>query len=167
MTQPPDPPLNAELRHIDPQPAVVARVTGATPAIGELVDRHLPNVAERIADLGGDAAGPPFARYHSYSPDSVDVELGIPTVAPVANLRSVEEAEPGEVSASQLPGGRVAVTVHRGDYDGLNATYRRLEGWLKDQGLSPGPAPWESYVDDPTEVEDVSQLRTEVVWPIG
>jgi AraC family transcriptional regulator len=159
--------LSAEFRDVDPQPTVVVRVSAPTPTIGELFDLHLPNIADRIADLGGEPAGPPFARYHDYSAESVDVELGIPVVAPVANLRSVGESEAGEVAASQLPGGRVAVTVHRGDYERLNATYGRLEGWIRDQGLTPGAGPWESYVDDPTEVADTGQLRTEVVWPVS
>ncbi len=159
--------LSAEFRELDPQATVVVRVSAPTPTIGELFDLHLPNIADRIADLGGEPAGPPFARYHDYSAESVDVELGIPVLAPVANLRSVDESKTGEVAASQLPGGRVAVTVHRGDYEGLNATYGRLEEWLRGQRLRPGAGPWESYIDDPTEVADTGELRTEVVWPVG
>jgi effector-binding domain-containing protein len=159
--------LSVELRDLDPQPTVVVRVTAPTPSLGELFDLHLPNIADRIADLGGEPAGPPFARYHDFSAETVDVEIGVPVAAPVANLRAVEESEPGEVSGSQLPACRAAITVHRGDYDGLSETYRRLQAWLTANGHVPGNAPWESYVDDPTEVEDVSQLRTEVVWPLA
>lgn len=159
--------LAVEVREIAPQPTVAVRVQAPTPSLAELFDRHLPNIADRIADLGGEPAGAPFARYHHFGEDSVDVEIGIPVIAPVANLRPVAEAEPGEVAGGELPAGRVAITVHRGRYDGLSATYRRMESWLAREGHAAGPAPWESYIDDPTEVDDVSQLRTEVVWPIG
>lgn len=159
--------IPAEFRELDPQPTVVVRVSAPTPSLGELFDLHLPNLADRIADLGGEPAGAPFARYHDYNAETVDVEIGVPVRAPVANLRPVEEAEPGEPAASQLPGGRVAITVHRGDYEGLSSTYGKLEEWIHAQGMTAGAGPWESYIDDPAEVEDVSQLRTEVVWPIG
>lgn len=162
-----EPDLDVQLRDVNPQPTVAVRVAAPTPSLGELFDIHLPNVADRISDLGGKPAGPPFARYHEYTRESVDVEIGIPVIAPVANLRPVDEAEPGEVAAGVLPSGRVAVTVHRGDYSGLSSTYERLEGWIRQQDMTPGAGPWESYVDDPTEVDDVDALRTEVVWPIG
>ena len=71
------------------------------------------------------------------------------------------------MAAGELPGGPAAITVHLGSYDGLAQTYDRLRDWIHEQGRDEGPAPWESYVDDPTEVEDVSQLRTEVCWPLA
>ncbi len=167
MTEAPRTALDVELREIHPQPAVVVRIAGPTSTLGDLFDRNLPNIADRIADMGGAPAGPPFGRYHDYNAESADVEIGIPVTAPIGNLRDVAEAEAGEVAAGQLPGGSVAVTVHRGTYDGLHQTYGRLEDWLRAEGHTPGAGPWESYVEDPSEVEDAADLRTEVVWPIG
>jgi AraC family transcriptional regulator len=154
---------------LTPQPTVAVRLRQPMSDLdlGKLFDLHLPNVAHRIADLGGEAVGAPYGRYHQWGPEDVDVEIGIPVRAPVANLRSLEEAEPGEAAASELPGGRAAVTVHRGTYDGLPQTYERLRGWIGQQGQQPSGAPWESYVDDPSEVEDPGQLRTEVVMPLA
>ncbi|HEX6129884.1 MAG TPA: hypothetical protein VF071_12760, partial [Candidatus Limnocylindria bacterium] len=53
--------ISAELRDLSPQPAVTVRVSAPTPSLGELFDLHLPNIADRIADLGGEPGGPPFA----------------------------------------------------------------------------------------------------------
>ena len=135
--------------------------------LAELFDTHLPNIADQIVNLGGEPAGAPYGRYHQFGPEQVDVEIGIPVAAPVANLRPLAECEPGEMGSSELPGGEAAVLVHRGPYDTLSGAYDQLHDWIHSQGRDEGPGPWESYVDDPSEVSDPSQLRTEVVWPFG
>ena len=153
---------------LPPRPTVAARVQQAFADldIGSLFKLHLPNVADRIADLGGTPAGAPYARYHEFGPQHADIELGIPVAGPIGNLRPLAECGPGEVGTSQLPGGAAAVTVHRGNYSALGGTYDRLRTWIHAQGLAHGPGPWESYIDDPTEVAE-ADLRTEVIWPLG
>lgn len=154
---------------LTPTPTVAVRVQQPFEQLdlGALFDLHLPNVADRIADLGGTPSGPSYGRYHEFGPERADVEMGIPVLAPVANLRPLVECEPGEVGNSELPAGRGAVTVHHGSYDGLKDAYDRLRAWIEAQGLRPGAGPWESYVNDPSEVSDPSGLRTEVIWPLA
>jgi effector-binding domain-containing protein len=159
----------AEIRELIPQPTAAVRLTQAMADLdlGALFDEHLPNVAHRLADMGIEPAGPPYGRYHAWGPESVDVEIGIPVSAPPPNVRPLAEAEPGEMGASELPGGQAAVLVHSGPYDGLRQAYDDLHEWIHAQGREEGPAPWESYVDDPTEVGDEADVRTEVVWPLA
>ena len=161
--------IEAEVHELTPQPTAAVRVTQPMSEmdLAALFDTHLPNIADRLADMGIDPAGPPYGRYHEFGPERVDVEIGIPVQAPASALRPLSEAEEGELGASELPGGQAAVTVHRGSYDGLGATYEQLHDWIHEQGHNEGPAPWESHVDDPAEVDDPTQLRTEVVWPLG
>jgi effector-binding domain-containing protein len=52
-----------------------------------------------------------------------------------------------------------------GAYPGLGGAYERLQSWIPAQGRTPGVAPWESYINDPTEVAE-ADLRTEVIWPV-
>jgi AraC family transcriptional regulator len=108
-----------------------------------------------------------FARYHNFSTDLVDVEIGIPVAAPLPDLPAVADVAAGEVGAGELPAGRAAITVHRGSYDGLSATYEKLHEWIHEAGESEGAGPWEDYVDDPGDMSDMSNVRTEVVWPLA
>ncbi|MGZ6255808.1 MAG: GyrI-like domain-containing protein [Candidatus Limnocylindria bacterium] len=151
-----------------PQPTVAARVQHPFDEldIGTLFGLHLGNVADRIADLGGTPAGPPYARYHEFGPERADVEFGIPVAAPVSNLRPLAECEPGEVGSGELPGGPAAITLHRGPYPGLGAAYDRLRDWIPAQGQAPGIGPWESYINTPAEVAE-DKLRTELIWPLS
>jgi effector-binding domain-containing protein len=160
--------IDAEIRELNPQPTAAVRVQQPMSEmdLAALFDEHLPNIAHRLADLGVEPAGPPYGRYHEFGPERVDVEIGMPVSAPVANLSTYAEAEAGELFASELPGGPAAITIHRGSYDGLSKTYDALHDWIHEQGRDEGPAPWESYVDDPSEVP-MDEVKTEVIWPLG
>lgn len=158
--------IDAEIRELTPTPAAAVRLQARTSDLAGLFDEHLPNIAHRLADMGVQPAGPPYARYHEYGPENVDVEIGIPVASPLPNVPSLADAIPGEMASSELPGGQVAITVHRGSYEGLGATYEQLHDWIHGKGHDESPAPWESYVDDPSEVEQ-ADLRTEICWPLG
>jgi len=118
--------------------------------IGELLQELMPYV-------GANAAGAPLARYHTWENDDGQIEVAVPVREPAAGE--------GRIVADNLPGGRAAVVMHVGPYDGLKETWEALRAWLEEQGHESRDAPWEEYLSDPTQVPP-EKLETRVVWPI-
>jgi effector-binding domain-containing protein len=145
---------------------LAVRVHGTANEIAAMFSDNLPRVFAKASALRATLASPAFGRYHQFSPEDVDVEIGVGVEAVPEGLRPLAECEPGEVGASELPGGAAAVATHLGAYSTLSQTYDRLHEWIHAQHREEGPGPWESYMDDPAVVKDHSMLRTEVVWPL-
>jgi len=125
-----------------------------------------PMLAECFGKLFGQGhkdglpiAGWPVARYLSVGPGLWTVEAAMPVAAPVPGN--------GEMEAGTLPAGPVAVGIHAGVYDQLPETYAAIEKWMAANGVRPGGAPWESYVNDPAQHPDPADWRTEVYWPLA
>jgi effector-binding domain-containing protein len=148
------------------RPTIAVRVHGTANDIAGMFSDNLPRVFAKASALGATLTSPSFGRYHEFSPHDVDVEIGVGVDAIPEGLVPLADCAPGEVGASELPGGAVAVATHLGPYNTLSETYERLHEWIHEQGRDEGPGPWESYVDDPAVVKDHSLLRTEVVWPM-
>ena len=96
----------------------------------------------------------------------IDARLVELSPRPTAAIRVRQPMSTVDVGASELPGGRAARTVHRGPYPTLGDAYSSLHDWIHAQGHDEGDGPWESYVDNPAEVADLAQLRTEITWPV-
>jgi effector-binding domain-containing protein len=155
------------IEELSARPTVAVRVHGTANDIARMFSDNLPKVFAKVSALGATPASPAFGRYHEYSAEDVDVEIGVGVDAAPEGLVPLAECEPGEVGASELPGGTVAVAAHLGAYNTLSQTYDRLHEWIHQQGREEGPGPWESYVDDPAVVRDHALLRTDVVWPLA
>lgn len=132
--------------------------------IGAIFGDYIGEIAHLLGEAGVAPAGPPYCRYHEFGPDTADIEIGMPVSAPPVGLPG--DTEPESPALSELPGGSVAVAVHRGPYGELGETYRALEAWAEAESHRLGPGPWESYLDDPWEVA-AAELRTEVCWPLA
>jgi AraC family transcriptional regulator len=61
----------------------------------------------------------------------------------------------------------VATTVHAGPYDKLPDAYAAIEQWMEAEGLVAAGAPWESYLNDPSDFPDPKDWKTEVSWPVA
>lgn len=148
------------LRETQPQPAASVRGRAAWADIGSFIQKALMEVFGVAGGQGIRFAGPPFAIYHSAEATEADVELevGIPVAEPI---------EPsGRVTATTIPGGLVAVTVHPGRYEEVAPAFRALGEWVQEHGHATAGPLREVYIVGPDQARDPGALRTEIVWPI-
>jgi effector-binding domain-containing protein len=147
-----------EIKDLPAQAVLTIRRTTTPGRMSEAFDEIYPQVAAYAAERGAKPAGPPFALYHAYGDEEVDLEAGIP----------VETAVEGSdrIISRELPAGRAAVAWHVGPYDTIGEAHEFLDGWVHGQGMDHVGAPWEVYWTDPSEEPDSSNWRTEVGYPI-
>jgi effector-binding domain-containing protein len=134
-----------ELRTVVARPTVV--VAAAT------TWREFPSVWRGMLDevwacLNADGIRRGCRNVMVYKDDVPNVEVGV-ELASACRLR-------GRVVASTLPAGRVAVTMHRGGYDGLRSAHGAVVRWCAVEGWQLAGPRWEIYGphrDDPAELE--------------
>ena len=112
-----------------------------------------------LATLAGEVemVGPPFAYYHTWSDQEVDVECGFPIAG--------EFEARGRFKPFTLPAVRAVVATHVGPYDKLMETYTKMETWMKEHGHRPAGYMWEFYLNEPGKVPP-EKLMTKLVWPV-
>ncbi len=146
--------MRYETQFVDLQAQHTAVVCGhiKTEELPEFLGAAFGEVINVLDKQGLHPTGAPFGRYQP-TDGEFDVVIGFP-------CSGVVEAT-GRVEPDELPGGRVARTMHVGSYDDVGAAYEAAISWLTDEGCVVTGAPWECYLDGP----DVPEPRTEVFVP--
>jgi DNA-binding transcriptional MerR regulator len=113
--------------------------------------------------LGVEPAGPSGALYPpEISDDGPEpVEAYVPIPGPVAL-----PDDRGPVVVGEVPAARVAVLVHAGGYESIDATYRQLGAWVAVNARPAGLPVREVYVVSYGDTSDTEQFSTEIHWPI-
>jgi effector-binding domain-containing protein len=110
-------------------------------------------------------ATPPLAVYRQVGGDvpggfgswRIDVAVGVD----VDGLSGIT----GEIQLGQLPGGPVVKYVQTGAYDLAEKSYETIDAYLEENGLIVNGAPWEVYINDPSEVPE-ADLVTHIYQPV-
>src|SRR5215210_6753427 len=95
-----DPITAPRLVTLEPQRTVAVRVQTTLAGLPAAFDQWMPAVTARATTAGGAIAGPPFARYHQFSPQVVDVEIGIPVSSTPSDLPKLANGPAAEIGAS-------------------------------------------------------------------
>jgi len=140
--------LNAEL-------TAVRRAVLETTTLTDWLSVTLLEIAETLRARRVTPNGFPFARYHATPDGLLAVEAGFPMPTKVPT--------DGQMQASSLPAGPVAVMMYSGPYAGIGSAHELVVDWLRRQGARPEGDGWEVYHVPPTGEPD--NWRTEIVQP--
>ena len=115
------------------------------------IDKH--NLAEAGApmSIGGDFNGS---------------ELQFTAAIPIRGLQDQPPADTSGVRLGRSYAGRVIRVKHTGSYRTLGRTHDKIAAYLAALGIKRNGDAWESYVSDPTRVEE-SELLTYVYYPVA
>ena len=127
--------------------------------MGKYMDPAIQEVIQAITGQGSSIAGPMFSYHHRRPSDTFDFEIGFPVAKAIK--------EEGRVVNGKLPAVQVVCTVYQGPYDNLGQAWGALQQWVREQKLPETGRFWESYLNNPDEVKDPKEYRTELNWIVG
>ena len=106
-------------------------------------------------------AGAPISIMQSFSGSDLSFQAAIPIAG--ADLEAQGDASP--VRVGETYAGPVVRVKHVGTYGTLGRTHAKILAYLAAVGIERAGAAWESYVSDPTKVDE-SELLTLIYYPI-
>jgi effector-binding domain-containing protein len=153
-------PYEVTTRELAPQPMISIRTHTPIAKMPEVFGQAFGEMFGYLGEIGVGPAGAPFAVYHDteMKEDDVDVEICVPVAEQVGSR--------GQVSASELPGGLAACTLHVGPYSEVGPAYQALMTWIQEHGHEIAGPSHEVYLVSFGQTQDPAQFRTEIVFPI-
>ena len=127
--------------------------------MAKYMDPAIQEIIQALTDQGLQPAGPMFSYHHRRPGDTFDFEIGFPV------SKSVNEA--GRVKNSALPGAKVVRAVYQGPYERMGDAWRELQDWVRERKLPEDGRFFERYLNNPDEVKDPKDYRTELNWVVG
>lgn len=106
-------------------------------------------------------AGPPLSLWHSAPgdfPGESEIETCVPVEQPVPSS--------GRMTSANLPAGKLAYTIHEGPYDGMDAAFDAVWGWIQRNNREAAGPPRDVILVGPRDTGDPQEYRTEVAWPV-
>ena len=105
------------------------------------------------------ASGPPLTIYTSTDDSGFQFQAAMPIE------KAPENPPKGDIEVGQAPSGKMLRFIHRGSYDGMDATYEAITNYLDTKQLEAQDTFVEEYVTDPlTTPED--KLVIHVLVPV-
>ena len=153
-------PAAVEYRSVPATPSLAIREQVAAAGMTDWWTGAFLELRKALEEAGAERAGPDSCLYPN---EMFELEEGeMVAYVPVKVLTGGS----GRVQAYELPPVELAIMLHPGSYDELDQTYGALGTYVAEQAIGVEGPIREMYVVSPLDVEDVSEWRTELGWPV-
>lgn len=149
--------MEVKIVELEPKRALAIRETFEASKLGDKFGEIYSEIGAYMQANNIQFAGAPFGIYHAFSPESIDLEAGMP-------VSDSPEGE-GRIHFMNTYGGKAAMTVFMGHYDKLKEAWREFAKLVDAEYKLAGPC-FEVYITDPGEEPDSSKWITELYTPI-
>ncbi|MBY8983007.1 MAG: GyrI-like domain-containing protein [Candidatus Lokiarchaeota archaeon] len=152
--------LSYEVKYLNtlPQKIISIREICKSEELSEKIGKNMQEIFQYIFKNGATPRGPPVAIFYKVDKKEIDVELGVPIVAPIK--------EKGKFKLSTTPGGKSAFTLYIGPYEKIDPAYNAIKNWVKDNGYEGTDIWWEVYCTNPQENPNPNDWKTEVYYQL-
>lgn len=150
--------MEVRIVQLNSQPALSISVTCTFAELGNKFGEIYSEIGAYIKSNSIKAAGYPFGIYHSFSPEKIELEAGIPVEAGAAGE--------GRIKTMQTYGGKAANGTFTGHYDKLKEAWQLFAKLVDDEKHELNGPCFEMYVTDPEEEPDSSKWITELYTPV-
>lgn len=127
--------------------------------VGPFLQRTFQELYGLVQRQGLTPAGPPMVVFEQRMDRAKEANIAV--WVPVAPDGEV----PGDADVSEVPAATVAVTTHRGPYEGMVDAYRAVDEWIAANGREAVGPIRECYLNGPPEAKP-SEYLTEVEVPL-
>jgi effector-binding domain-containing protein len=149
--------FKCEIKEMPAQPALAIRTRTSLQNLPQTIGECFGKVINYLGQNGEQPAGAPYVGYYNLDTDDLDVEMGFP-VAKVLPGK-------GEITVSQLPGGKTGTCMYTGPYSEMPVAYEALKKLLDEKRLEPTGIVYEVYYNSPAEVRP-EDLQTLILFPL-
>ena len=146
-----------EVKEQAAQPALSIRTRTSVQDIPQVLGKAYGAIAQYLGELGEQPAGPPFTVYYNMDMQNLDIEIGFPV--------SRQFSGKGDIRASEIPSGKVAICLYTGPYSEIEPAYNALSQWIEDNGYEATGVVYEMYLNDPAQTPP-QELRTQIAFSL-
>jgi effector-binding domain-containing protein len=148
---------HCELRETAAQPALTIRTTASAQNLPDVLAQGFADLVQHLGWLHAQPAGAPYVAYYNKDVQHLDIEIGIPVVAPLPGE--------GEIRLREIPAGKMAACLYTGPYNELESAYTALTEWVTAEGYTATGVAYEQYLNDPLNTPQ-QDLQTLILFPL-